>query len=67
MAPSGLKPDSDLTLPHMDMLAEIISYPSRHGLRGDEKREPGNDDEDGGADIGLHHVVGKLAGQVELE
>ena len=51
----------------MDMLAEIISYPSRHGLRGDEKREPGNDDEDGGGDVRLHHVVGKLAGQVELE
>ena len=49
------------------VLAETIQYPSRHRLRGDEKREPGNDDEDGGGDVRLHHVVGKLAGQVELE
>ena len=42
-------------------------YPSRHRLRRNKEREPGDDDKDGGGDVRLHHVVRQLPGQVKLK
>ena len=49
------------------MFRKRAMYPSRHRLRGNKEREPGNDDEDGGGDVSLHHVVRQLPGQVKLK
>ena len=41
--------------------------PARHWLRGDEYRQPAQDDEHSAGDVGLDDVVANLPGQVKLQ